>query len=189
LQGLIRAGDDEPENYRRLCESSPSPLAAVLRAGLVRAGRPLLEVEKAMEDAMSREIGAIRVRHQPLHVVGGIAPLVGLLGTVVGMIFAFYQSSQAGLGKAEVLAEYIYLALITTALGLTVAIPSMLLAAWFNARADRFMRDMDECLLDMIPVFVQMETSVSADQDSAATNRDVSTSNATLASTGSSTGS
>ena len=140
-----------------MCEEYTSPIASILKAGVTRAGRPLPEAEKAMEDAAAREMAAMRSRNRALSVVGSVAPLVGLLGTVVGMIFAFRVSSQAGLGKAELLAEGIYMALITTAAGLTIAIPSMLCAAWFNATADKFMRDIDEALLETMPTFTRME--------------------------------
>jgi biopolymer transport protein ExbB len=99
----------------------------------------------------------MRARNRPLSVIGSIAPLVGLLGTVVGMIFAFGEASEEGLGKAEALAHGIYLALMTTAAGLTIAIPSLLCAAWFNARVERFMREIDECLLDTMPSFARLE--------------------------------
>jgi biopolymer transport protein ExbB len=157
LQQTIRPGQDTPENFRALCHSSCSPISNILRAGVLRAGRPLPEVEKAMEDAAAREMAAMRGRNRPLSVIGSVAPLVGLLGTVVGMIFAFRVSSQAGLGKAELLAEGIYLALMTTAAGLTIAIPCLLLVAWFNARVDRYMRDIDESLLETMPSFTEME--------------------------------
>ena len=157
LQRLIGANDGESESFRRLCDSSHSPIAAILRAGTLRAGRPLPEVEKAMEDAAAREMAAIRGRNRPLSVVASVAPLVGLLGTVVGMIFAFRISSQAGLGKAELLAEGIYLALMTTAMGLTIAIPCLLLVAWFNSKVDRFMREIDVCLIETMPSFIRME--------------------------------
>jgi len=123
----------------------------------MRAGRPLPEVEKAMEDAAAREMATMRSRNRPLSVIGSVAPLVGLLGTVVGMIFAFRVSSQAGLGKAELLAEGIYLALMTTAAGLSIAIPSLLFHAWFNATAEKFMRDIDRVLLETLPSFARME--------------------------------
>ena len=115
------------------------------------------EVEKAMEDAAAREMAAMRSRNRPLSVIGSVAPLVGLLGTVVGMIFAFRVSSLAGLGKAELLAEGIYLALLTTAGGLTIAIPCLLLVAWFNTLVERFMRDIDETLLEVMPGFTRVE--------------------------------
>jgi biopolymer transport protein ExbB/TolQ len=75
------------------------------------------------------------------------------------MIFAFRISSQAGLGRAELLAEGIYLALMTTAAGLTIAIPCLLLNAWFNTRADKFLREIDELMLDTTPCFARIEAA------------------------------
>ncbi|MDA1048997.1 MAG: MotA/TolQ/ExbB proton channel family protein [Planctomycetota bacterium] len=157
LRVLLDRSEDTALSFRQLCDAAPSPVAKILKAGVFRAGRTLPEVEKAMEDAAMREMAAMRARNRPLSVVGSIAPLVGLLGTVVGMIFAFGEASEQGLGKAESLAHGIYLALMTTAGGLTIAIPALLCTAWFNARAERFMRDIDECLLDTVPSFARME--------------------------------
>jgi biopolymer transport protein ExbB len=114
-------------------------------------------VEKVMEDVAAREASAIASKVRPLLAVGGIAPLVGLLGTVVGMIFSFRIASQAGLGKAELLAEGIYLALLTTAVGLIIAVPTMLFAAYFQGRADHFLRETNDHLLHVLPRFADME--------------------------------
>jgi len=160
LQDMISRNEDNIANLRSLCEGSTSPIANILKAGIMRAGRPLPEVEKAMEDAAVREMAAMRSRNRPLAVIGSVARLVGLLGTVVGMIFAFRTSSQEGLGKAELLAQGIYLALMTTAAGLTIAIPSLLFSAWFNATTDRFMREIDETLLETMPTFTRVENSI-----------------------------
>jgi len=157
LRDLISRQQDNEENLRQLTERYPSPIALILKGGVFRAGRPLPEVEKAMEDEAAKEISRLRGRNRPLAVVSNVAPLVGLLGTVVGMIFAFQISSQEGLGKAERLAEGIYLALMTTAAGLSIAIPCMLLSAWFNGLVERYMRDVDECLLETLPAFTRME--------------------------------
>ena len=140
-----------------LSQQWPSPISRILSAALDRAGRPLPEVEKAMVDAALREISEMRSKHRPLNVVGSTAPLVGLLGTVVGMIFAFQISSQLGLGKAEQLARGIYLALLTTAGGLTIAIPTLLLSAWFQGRVERFFRQIDQALAPLIPFFTRLE--------------------------------
>jgi len=159
LHNLIQGKEDTEENLRALAESSKSPVAKVLQGGLYRAGRPLVEVEKGMEDALYREMAAIRARHRPLGVIGSVAPLVGLLGTVVGIMFAFMTSSEHGLqdtSAAAALAKGIYLALITTAAGLTIAIPCMLFVAWFNTRTERYFREMDEELLTVTPSFSRM---------------------------------
>ncbi|MCH2398299.1 MAG: MotA/TolQ/ExbB proton channel family protein, partial [Pirellulales bacterium] len=96
-----------------------------------------------------------RARIRPLNTVGSIAPLVGLLGTVVGMIIAFHTASQSGLGKAELLAKGIYMALLTTAGGLSVAIPSLLLGSFFSGRVERYFRDMDKLLIPLVPHLVK----------------------------------
>ena len=136
--------------FRELCGNCDAPVARVVEAGLERCGRPLPEIEKSMEDRAAREIAKLRGGIRPLQTVGSIAPLIGLLGTVVGMIVAFRTASQAGLGRGERMAEGIYLALTTTAAGLTIAIPTLLLSAVFTARVERFFREMAEKLAPTI---------------------------------------
>ncbi|MFT5524827.1 MAG: biopolymer transport protein ExbB [Pirellulaceae bacterium] len=159
LQTLISTGQDDKQSLESLAQATNTPVGRILRAGLTRAGRPLPEVEKSMEDAAMREIQDARSRIRPLKTIASTAPLVGLLGTVVGIMFAFQVSSQQGLGKGQMLAEGIYLALLTTAGGLTIAIPCLLLVAFFNGKLDRFFRLIDESLLDVIPCFTKLESS------------------------------
>lgn len=157
LTDILSQSSPSQSELADLSRQWPSPISRILSAALDRAGRPLSEVEKAMEDAALREISEMRSKHRPLNVVGSTAPLVGLLGTVVGMIFAFQISSQLGLGKAEQLARGIYLALLTTAGGLTIAIPTLLLSAWFQGRVERFFRQIDQALAPLIPFFTRLE--------------------------------
>jgi len=156
LAGLVGREGTDVDDFRQLC-AAPSPIANVLSSAVKRAGRPLPEVEKAMEDTVAREMATLRGKHRPLSVIGNVAPLVGLLGTVVGIIFAFKTASAEGVGKGEALSEGISLALMTTAVGLTIAIPCLILAAWFNARCERYMRDVDVLLLDSLPSFSRWE--------------------------------
>lgn len=157
LDELIKRGELHPQAYQDLCRSHPSPLASVLQAGLARLGRPANEIEKAMEDTLAREVSQLRARIRPLSVIGSVAPLVGLLGTVVGMLEAFRTASTAGLGKAELLAKGIYLALETTVAGLAIAIPAMLAAAWFQARIERAMFVIDERMMETLPLIPRMQ--------------------------------
>jgi len=157
LRDIVARREDSAENLLSLCEGSESPIASILRAGVLRAGRPLPEVEKAIEDAVLRESITQRGRNRMLGVIAAIAPMVGLLGTVVGMILAFRVTSQAGTGKAELLAEGIYLALLRTAFGLVIAVPSLYLAHFFNTRVERYMRDMIDILEDLVPTFANLE--------------------------------
>jgi len=161
LKSLL-AGEPSTEMLKPLCAETKGPMAAILEAGLLRVGRPLLEVEKAMEDAAVREMSEIRGRIRPLNVIGSIAPLVGLLGTVLGMILAFRSASTQGLGKGELMAQGIYMALLTTAGGLSIAIPTLLLAAFFSSKVEKQFREIDRSLMPAIPFLAKAGSSVGA---------------------------
>lgn len=152
LQNAVVGRQASLKELRDLCARFDAPPSNILSAGLLRFGRPLPEVEKAMEDAAAREIAELRSRVRPLNVMGNVAPLVGLQGTVVGMIQAFYTASAGGLGgEGEALAQGIYLALLTTAAGLFIAIPSVLLASHFNNKIERAFREIDLHLSEVLP--------------------------------------
>jgi biopolymer transport protein ExbB len=162
LQDLLTRQETNPKTFRELCDRYPAPIAEILKAGLIRAGMPLAQVEKAMEDAAARELGALRSKVRPLTVLSALAPLVGLLGTAVGMIVVFRTASQVGPDKAELLAEGIYLKLETTVAGLIVAIPSVLFGAIFNSRSEKLMRQIDVQLMETIPSLAQLKASTEA---------------------------
>jgi len=144
-----RVQQDGPTGGLELCTKSRKPLTRILGAGLAR--RDSLEVsERAAEDAGKRELKRLAANLRPLVVVAMIAPLLGLLGTVWGMIEAFTSiASQDGLGKPELLAGGISQALITTAAGLAVAIPTQALYYYFRARLDKFARLAEDTQLEL----------------------------------------
>ncbi len=129
------------ESGAALCRSTRKPLARILGAGLGRVGETHGAVDMAAEDAGKRELGRLIGGLRPLVVVAMITPLLGLLGTVWGMIEAFSNiATQDGLGKPELLAGGISQALITTAAGLAIAIPTQAIYYYFRSRIDRFAR-------------------------------------------------
>ncbi len=160
LKQVVSSNTSTPADLKAVCDRHKTPASTILLAGVQRAGRPLTEVEKAMEDAAAREMAALRSRVRPLTVAGSVAPLLGLLGTVVGMIIAFRTASQSGLGKGEMLAQGIYLALVTTAAGLCIAIPSILFASFFNTKIEGFFRIIDVALTDTFSCFARFEGRV-----------------------------
>jgi biopolymer transport protein ExbB len=118
-----------------------TPLARILRAALSYADAPLLEREKVVEDVGGREVKNLTANLLPLMAVAMIAPLLGLLGTVWGMIEAFSSIAlDQGLGNPEILASGISQALITTAAGLAIAIPTQALYYFYKSRIERFAR-------------------------------------------------
>lgn len=128
-----------------LCKSKRYPVARILGAGLRRAREPFLDREKAVEDVAAGEVRRLATNLRPLLLVWLIAPLLGLLGTVLGMIEAFSSiATEGGIGKPEVLASGIKQALTTTAAGLAVAIPAMVMHHFLRGRIDAFARRSEE---------------------------------------------
>jgi biopolymer transport protein ExbB len=110
-----------------------------------------VRVEKAIEDTGAREIAVMRQNVRPLKVVSEIAPLLGLLGTIQGMMGAFQKVSSMGVGrKTEAFAGDIFLALVTTAAGLTVAIPALFLFYYFAGRIERHVLAMDNASAELL---------------------------------------
>ncbi|MGK0201335.1 MAG: biopolymer transport protein ExbB [Planctomycetota bacterium] len=130
-----------------------APAARVLAAGLRRRGCLLADVEKAMEDRLHEEGQRLKGNARGVWLVATIAPLLGLLGTVLGISDAFAAVEQTGLGKAESsesLAAGIKVALYTTIFGLFVAIPATLIAAHLQARARRLIAAIAEVIAPTI---------------------------------------
>ncbi len=119
------------------CRRSPSVLSVVLLSGLSELDFGWSAVEKAVEDSLAQQAARLMRRIEYLSVIGNIAPMVGLLGTVTGMVIAFQQVAitRGGAGAGD-LAEGIYQALITTVGGLIVAIPSLAIYAVCRNRVD-----------------------------------------------------
>ncbi len=140
-----------------LCAGRKEPLARVAAAGLRewKASADWDRTERAMEEAGGKSVAALRRNVRVLRVVSEIAPLLGLLGTVQGMMGAFQNisSGSSQIGKTELFAGDIFLALITTAAGLIVAIPALFLAYHFNGRVDKIadgLEDETAALFDRI---------------------------------------
>lgn len=124
------------------CRMEPSFLGYVLGAGLGEVDGGWQAVEKAVEDATAEQSARLFRKIEYLSVIGAIAPMLGLLGTVIGMIFAFRElSTSQGAPLAADLAEGIYLALITTVEGLIVAIPALAAFAVFRNRVDHLVAE------------------------------------------------
>lgn len=127
-------------------QDSASPLARIATAGLRRANRPVIEVEKAMEDTAAKEVSKLHRNNRVFSVVASVAPLLGLLGTATGIIRTFMTvaSSEDALGRTELLAGGIYEALVATAVGLTIAIAALVLYFFFQERVDRLVAEVDD---------------------------------------------
>ncbi len=151
LAGLKRvfthARDDRP-NALDYCRQRDCAIGRVIAAGIARFNKGQEIVERAMEDAGAAEIQKLRRNLQMLFAVTATAPMLGLLGTVWGMIEAFQTASVKGLGRPEYLATGIYKALVTTFAGLLVAIPTLILYYYFRGKIEQIVTRLNEVSID-----------------------------------------
>ncbi len=140
----LREGELDREKALELCYDSGSPVAEVFAGAVRKWGRPAVEVEQAIIDSGERATNGLRRYLRVINGVATVSPLLGLLGTVVGMIRAFNRIATAdAMGRPELLAGGISEALLTTAAGLTVAIPALICYLFFVSRVDRLIIDID----------------------------------------------
>ncbi len=129
---------------------SGSALGRVLAAALVNRHRSRELIKEAVEDTGRHVIYRLERFLNTLGTIAGISPLLGLLGTVIGMIKVFSSILEHGVGNASVLAGGISEALITTAAGLSVAIPSFFFYRYFKGRVEEYVVAMEEQAIDLI---------------------------------------
>lgn len=126
-----------------ICERRPGPFANVVRAGLDHADNEWPIIRDVLEEAGRQEATRLTRRLGVLETVAAVSPLLGLLGTVLGMIRVFATISLAGLGNPETLSSGISEAMVTTAAGLIIGIPALVAYNWLNGRADRIIFELE----------------------------------------------
>lgn len=127
-----------------ICEETDVPVARIMKAGILKHDRSKADIRESIEDAGHLEIPRLERYLPALATTAHIAPLLGLLGTVAGMIKAFAQiQNKQGLVNPSDLAEGISNALVTTAAGLTVAIPTLVVYNYFISRVDNMVLEME----------------------------------------------
>ena len=142
-----------------VCRNSDAPAARILFAGLERHNEGTERVMKAIENQGLIELSKLEKGLVILATLTNVAPLLGFLGTVIGMIIAFQSIEMAGEVEATLVAGGIKVALLTTAAGLVIAIPVSIAHNYFVSRIDSLVIDMEESAQKMIDALHAMETS------------------------------
>ncbi len=134
-----------------LCQDTPAPIARILACGIQNHKEDTTVQEKVLSRIGSWEVRGLEKHLRGLAIIGNITPLIGLLGTVVGMIKAFAKIQELG-GRvdASVLAGGIWEALLTTAAGLTVAIPTLVAYHYFESKIDNMSCWMKEVASELL---------------------------------------
>lgn len=141
------------------CDDHGGPVARVLRAALLRLPYGRSAVEAAFQEATLEQEQRLSRGLRPLATIAQISPLLGLLGTVTGMIIAFAEISQQGTGNPAALADGIGQALVTTAAGLIVAIPTLMGHNYLASRVDNIMIEIERRREELMVNVVQVVSS------------------------------
>ncbi len=155
LEAALKSGG--PERAAELCARTRGPVASVIHAGLLRIHRGIDHVEKAIDNAGAVEMAFLERGMVWLSTVANLAPMIGFLGTVSGMINAFQAIKVAGDVEPSMVAGGISEALITTATGLVVGIIIQFCHNFFASRIDRIIADMTEHAAGFIDVLAERE--------------------------------
>lgn len=151
IRGLLKKGD--VSGAVSYCMEEKSPVANIIRKGLKKYRLGHERVKEAIENAGTQEVAKLEKGLSVLATVAGIAPLLGFLGTVTGMISAFMRIEDlAGAANPSDLAGGIWEALVTTAFGLMVGIPALAFYNYFLNRVKKLVRDMETVANDVVDV-------------------------------------
>ncbi|MFH1552182.1 MAG: MotA/TolQ/ExbB proton channel family protein [Candidatus Omnitrophota bacterium] len=138
------------------CNAMPGPIAHILKAGILKYDRPRAEIKEAIEDAGIHEVPRLEKNLGALATIAHISPLLGLLGTVAGMVRAFQVIEQKSVALMPVnpgdLAGGIWEALITTVAGLSVAIPTYVAYNFLVSKVDGFVLEMEKSATDIVNI-------------------------------------
>lgn len=142
---LLDEGELDRDEALEICLKNDSPIAHVFAHGIRKWDKPSVEVEQAIIDGGERQVSALRAHLRVINGVATITPMIGLLGTVWGMLESFHNIAAAGaMGRTTQLASGIALALVTTAAGLVIAIPSLISYMYLSGRVDALVMEMDQ---------------------------------------------
>ena len=142
----------------KICEQSKGPVASVMKAVLLRYGHAREDIEKTIENAALYELDRLEKRLGVLATTANVAPMLGFLGTVAGMIKSFATLAEQGLTNPAAVAVGISEALITTATGLIIAIPAQLVYNWYTTKITRFVRDIETASNMLVETFSEMDS-------------------------------
>ncbi len=145
-----------------LCRKSDSPLSRVLEVVIRHRGKLRPEIKELSEEIGRRESAELERYAGIVGVVAAVSPLLGLLGTVWGMILTFEVIQEQGVGVVSSLAGGISAALVTTFAGLSVGIPALIGHRYLLARVDDLVLELEECTLEMLDLVVGAEAEPGA---------------------------
>ncbi len=145
IVGLIESmrGDEDLLAPAAVCRRVDTPFARVINTGLANRSLPRTENVEMVQAAARHEVGSLERGLMMLEIITGISPLLGLLGTVLGIFHVFNVIVERGVGEASILSGGISEALVTTIVGLFIAIPSLVAHSYYSKRVDELVLEIE----------------------------------------------
>ena len=156
IRANVAAGNIEAA--KALCRNADSPVARMVEKGLMRLGKPLRDIDAAIENVGNLEIYRLEKNLSRLASIAGAAPMIGFFGTVTGMILAFYEMSTQQNVTPDVLAGGIYQALITTAFGLLIGIIAFVGYNYHVANIEKVVYEMERTTTEFMDLIQEPTT-------------------------------
>jgi biopolymer transport protein ExbB len=138
------------ESALALCRNSNTPLGRMLEKGLIRIGRPIKDIEGAIENVGKLEVSKLEKNISILGIIAGIAPMLGFVGTIIGVITIFHEVSVKGIIEIGTISGGLYMKMITSATGLIVGIIAYVLYHILNIMVDRIILKMETDAIEFI---------------------------------------
>lgn len=155
LRGALLKGN--VKGAMGICEEHRGPVASIVKSGLLKFGKPRDEIEKTMENAAIHEVAYLEKYLTVLATISSIAPLLGFLGTVVGMVLSFEVIATQGLNDPGAVAKGISQALLTTAYGLIVAFFTQPFYNYFTSKVSSYTREIETASNILFETFDEMD--------------------------------
>ena len=138
------------EGAKSLCRATDTPVAKIIEKGIIRIGRPVKDIENAIENAGKAEIGNLEKNVGVLNTIAGLAPMFGFLGTIIGVIMIFHEVSIKNSIEIGTVSAGLYVKMISSGAGLFVGMLAFAAYSFLTNRIDRTMRNMELSAIDFI---------------------------------------
>jgi biopolymer transport protein ExbB len=151
LKDMIHRGDIS--NARAFCKNLNTPETLMIEQGVSRIGQSVQEIRESMNKSGANEIAKLEKNLNVLNIIGRIAPMLGFVGTIIGVITIFYDISLAKTVEIEVISTGLYQKMVTSASGLTIGLLAFVGYHWINSKIDRLAHHMEDTqiqFLDML---------------------------------------
>ena len=147
-----------------ICQQNKGAFASIIQVGLLNKDLSKNDLKELITDQGRQEIRSLQKGLGVIETIAGIAPLLGLLGTVVGMIKVFTVISEQGLGQTQALSGGISEALITTVVGLSIGIPSLVMYNYFTDKAENLILDIEKFTSQLVRKLAKFQTDSATEE-------------------------